>query len=457
MNIIILFSRSTITILTTIACLVAATQPSFANTLTYQATIGLQSEYDNNSLQQPDKTHDISSTVIGEFNADGKTNLLDINANYNTSFTDYKDDTNEDNSELTGSGTLIFQLLDKRLYWLAEHRATRQIADRNNLDISDNRVKRQEFKTGPSVFFDITGVDNLEFSTIFSKIDVSESERSTNNLNTDSESILSSLIWTHRFNPITDIKTTYSYRDIETDENDDTTIQTFLVGFERTLRTLSYSISVGASRSEEAITNEVKDTNSSLSANAEIQKDTGSQTFLFTIDKRQLERSLSGLTDDEFQLINSSIASGSFSTSDVVDALTAAFSYENNLICRRCNYVLEYRLSDYDTDNANIADELNQLITTEFNYNLSRNLRASIRGTFETTDFSEPGGDYDDSRQSGELGLRWSLSNNLYLRFYGGYSERDREENEGFSDFDQGYGGFTINYNFLDSKLNTSD
>ncbi|MFT4714533.1 MAG: hypothetical protein ACJAVI_004521 [Candidatus Azotimanducaceae bacterium] len=91
----------------------------------------------------------------------------------------YPRDTQDDKSDILGTGSLLFTLADQNLFWNFYHNRSRLLISSNEANTRANQTERQLFNTGPSLRFNFDGDRSLNFN--LSYIESSFSSGITNN------------------------------------------------------------------------------------------------------------------------------------------------------------------------------------------------------------------------------------------------------------------------------------
>ncbi|NNC55511.1 MAG: hypothetical protein HKO07_07305, partial [Pseudomonadales bacterium] len=359
---------------------------------------------------------------------------LQLRGDYSYRFDHYENDTNSDRSSADGSSELVATLLEQRLSWLASHEISDISASRRDAaDIGDDQRRRQQISTGPFLLLPLSRADTVTLGANYSKILIDDANNeSLNTGNSDSDLLGANLSWQRALSPISQLRVGYQYQDFEREGIDQSTeFQRVYASFSRSLRLLSYNLTLGSNSSEtDSISS---NSNSSLFYQADISRDDGATQISASASRQRSESSigLSGLRfDTELSVpdagdLGAGLAQENSNIQGEVDITFFDLDYRSTVNCRRCSYgaELSFAKSEYET-NAAADDEVGSA-RLFFNYNLTRHTTLDINADYSRTEFKIDGA--QDDYSGGSLYINWQASPSLRVRLGGGYDQEEAD------------------------------
>ncbi len=422
--------------------------------LEYGADLRLGSRYEDNATQQAKGAYDLENSIGLGLNASHDTQQLRLKGDYDFSFIQFENNTNDDRLQLLGNSEAEAELRPQRVYWTFSHDLREERSNRSQTNTADDRELRQAISTGPEITLPLTSVDTLLFNAAYSEVFFSSPSDNNSFASDDSTTLAAGSRWQHALSALTILSAGYNYS--ETERHGDNGVpdrtnkfQTAYLGFNRSLRETQYGLQLGGSHSESDSGNKndgfyyqadliriLGDTRLALSASQQL-----------TDASRGLENTSSvyGAFDPGAGLIDSGASLGNFNAEGAVEITSYQANFRSERFCSRCNYSASYSYveSDYDESEAtNIeTDDREHTIGLEYTHRLNTRLSASVRGEWQQTDFDGDASDIEET--GGSLVLRWQASEPLIVSLTGGYQDRIDNTNGGYHN---SYGVLNISY-----------
>ncbi|NND39874.1 MAG: hypothetical protein HKO06_09785 [Pseudomonadales bacterium] len=435
-------------LLTGLVCLLTA---SVATALDYSASLNFDAESQGDGRLDGTGRSEVVTRSGIDLEVSQDNPGLQLRGDYSYRFEHYENDTNSDRSSANGSSELVATLLEQRLSWLASHEISDISASRRDAaDIGDDKRRRQQISTGPLITLPFSRADSVVLSASYSKIFVDDANNaSLNTGNSDSDLVSANLNWQRALSPISQLRAGYQFQDFEREGIDQSTeFQRVYASFSRSLRLLSYNLTLGSNSSKSGSSR----SNNGAFYQADISRDDGATQFSASASRQRSESSigLSGLRFDTALSVPDAGDLGAGLTQEnsniqgEVDITFFDLDYRSTVNCRRCSYgaELSFAKNEYETNAA--ADDEVSSARLFFNYNLTRHTTLEINTDYSRTEFKIDGAQDDNS--GGSLYLNWNATPNLRIELGGGY---DQEEADTGANYYNTYGSLGLQYDLF--------
>ncbi len=151
----------------------------------YSAYIQLATEYDTNVYDNQDKTSDSkNSGQIGLALAE-QYNSVQVNLGYILTGYTYANQSFADESNLTGTGTLDWQIIAQNLNWVVEHEQRLTTVNAQAPDTPDNQDERTIMSTGPRLNLNFSDRDRVSLSALYTAVNFEEGENDSERVSID--------------------------------------------------------------------------------------------------------------------------------------------------------------------------------------------------------------------------------------------------------------------------------
>lgn len=398
-----------------------------ANALEWSGYAGASTEYTDNSLQDPvDKQWDRSYIGLGGVNLTHRSGDVDLLANYNVTYTTFENETQSNETALTGNGEAHWFLIPETLTWDFTHQNTRSKQQLGDVDTTDTRSTQTIITTGPSSRLNLTPRDSLELSA--QAMEVSTSGR------VDNESTRGTVSagFVHLTSQIQSfgIRATQQQVEYDGDVSPDVTFTQASLEWNRTYRAGRMQVTAGQNRSKR---DELSTTDGDL---YRLYFDFANVGHTFTLAAAQeLTDSMLGLFEPEFaessqqsqdpQQDNFTPGSTALNVVDVIDTRHVEANYSTVRLCDRCQPSLRvsYDYQDYELQ---LLDQEAVTAQAGLGYALTSRWNASVSVSRSNVDFLDT--QRTDDITTSLLGLTYDVTPDLVLQ---GQLQRDRRDSDG--------------------------
>ena len=393
-------------------------------------TIDLGAEHSDNVQKQADNQQSgIEYSTRINFSVDHAAEKLISQFSYDAERKSYDNQEQDDETTITGSGSLVYEQLEKTLFWTIENTRRNILKDKALADVESNKESRSITTFRPDIFFRLSSVDTIKTSLSYTDIRYQDSD--SNN----SERLGASVNGSHALSKISNVSLGFSYDDVVFD-GDSSDYQYWLttLSYSAALAKLSYDITAGYNQTQRQ-----QDDNGGryLNANAGYTY-SGSQWNL--VLKQELTDTSQGNNNDGFSELGNTEGEV-----DIYEQTNAELSYRTQNLCDTCvvGINLMYEKQDYEEVN---EDSRERAIGLTFDYQLSRALSVDVDAEFSELTF--PGDNPDTCYDTVEiqLELSQSLTENATIKWF--VAHEDRSYDQSIGDYDELRGGVSIAYSF---------
>jgi len=123
-------------------------------------------EYSDNSLRDPDPlgVEEFEINPALDLNYRFNNQRLNASVKYTLEHRNYSRDTQDNRSDLLGTGDALFTLVDQNLFWKVYHDRSRLLVDSQLPNVQSNQTERQLLQTGPSLKLNFRGDRSLDLN-----------------------------------------------------------------------------------------------------------------------------------------------------------------------------------------------------------------------------------------------------------------------------------------------------
>jgi hypothetical protein len=417
--------------------LLALSVPLLANNFGGRVSVSTQVSNNAEKTEIDELQERQDKASLGLF-GDYENSLVTFNANYSASTHRYEKDTQPSRDQLEGESTLRFGKDRDFVDLLLTHTRRSLLSEPDALDLLSNRDERQIFSVVPTLRANITAVDSVMVSGIYSETDY----RYDDFRNSKSEG--ASLALMHKFSAVDVLTLTGLANKITFDEFPDSDYQyeSVTLGYSALLRQMHYNISVGYNRSGP----EVGEDYSSPTYAVELGYDSGINSLTFYASQIITDTSTG---DGNRSVLDRDINFGSNDVSgtgiDQIERRSLELRWDNKALCDRCDiYVSIYARDD---DYLNLDEDNNERGgRVGMAYRLSN--AASISLSFNRSEQR-----FDDDMVRDEFTLdqlrgsyTYNFINDLSVSFFA--EQRERKSQTDTTNYEEGIIGVSLAYGF---------
>jgi hypothetical protein len=396
--------RHTLALLTAL-CMVSETRGH-----EFTTQISIEAERSDNVLQQPSGLEQSELTLRPTASINYLLNFTQVTANldYQAQQVTYRDNTSDDRLDLTGSGSMQWQIIDQRLSWMASHTSTRQTINSLDADIPANQVDRSVFQTGPVLQYTFGGVNTLQVGANWSDNDFDDEALA------DATQSSINLQYSRAVNPLLQVglSGSYSETDVEVFKYSSQQLQLTLSS---TRKFFDLSMSIGPSRSER----EDLPPTDSVAYSLSISGTTTFGDWAFNASQQQTDTTNGLSLGGQFNPGNN--GDTNFSQTDLVERTRVEFTYTRQIIPRRLN--ASFNLSqDEQNQDADVPNEKNLNAGVSLQYTIGQRTSASLQTNWRRTK-PEDGSDESNNRDS-SLNLNFRMNNKMAYSMFVNQNKR---------------------------------
>lgn len=408
-------------------------------------TLGLGVDQTDNAFKsssaERDETKEFINLGLGYLRSGSS---LSASLDYGAEFANYENDTTDQDTVLTGSGSLAWAVVPGRLQLSVTHERSEQLLNSRDVDIRNNRQLRDILSAGPTFTARLGPVDDLVFTGRLTQVTYDKADGNTGtgqSRGRDSDRAQGGLAWQHRLSKTDTLSANYQYSTTEFDGTDtQIDFQQLYGAYDVRLRNSGYNIALGMNRSERqgGVSND--------GFYGQIGWD------LAVASHRLRLVAVNQLTDSGVGLGGNSAMSGdlsprdtNFDVVDVVERTSLSINYGYDGLCGRCTVDLSLRHDEQDFD-VEPRDQESNGLNASLGYRLTPTLKASVRAGFTRIEFPQDVSiDREDERTQYGATLDWNLSRQLALTVF--LTSESRDSSRG-RDYDELFGGVSARYKF---------
>ncbi len=351
-------------------CVVLTCAPVLGYSHELKTTIGINTEYTDNSRQlpPPDELKELTVTPSLAINYKLEYPSAEANLRYRVARTDYRKDTFEDRTDFTGEGSLQWSIIDKRLSWNFYQNRNRLRIDSLNVDTPENETERNVMRTGPTfqLNFGRDGYLQLNAAYVDNSFD--------NGRITNSSQVQYGFASSQSVGARTKMGLTGRRSDIEFD-NDQFNYKSDRIALNISGTGQSYKYDVNFGRN--FIKRDSGEKNSGPFVSLSLGVTRGDSVWNFSANQ-ELTDSATGLSLDSNVSNGLNNGDANFDSTDVVQRSRVEFSYTNQLIPDRLSASLNVAYDEQDFQTLP-QDQRSEGAGVSVQLNLSRRMISSYR------------------------------------------------------------------------------
>ena len=225
----------------TVTLLALSLQSLHASTLDTAIELGAGLVYSSNALKtSTEERSELEQQAIAALGLSYESRSVVAELDYIARFTVYDEDTQSDQSELTGDASIVYEQMDDQLYWTFENNRRNLVRDRALANIQSNREIRSISTIGPELILRPSASDAIYTGLSYSDTSYGDSDQQ------DSSSTGASISWQRSLSEVDVASLNINYQDVRFDSGlGDNQYYRATVGYSASLSKLSYNIDVG--------------------------------------------------------------------------------------------------------------------------------------------------------------------------------------------------------------------
>ncbi|MFT5693832.1 MAG: hypothetical protein ACI92E_003175, partial [Oceanicoccus sp.] len=316
--------------------LAAFSSVSHAVDTSLDITLGLERS-DNSEKTNSSEISDTEQKVGVDFGLSHDGQLLDAAIDYRAIRNSYKNDTQEDNTEVNGTLNIEYQPIEGSLFLRLDSSTSNIVNDKTDLDIAGNRQNRTITTLAPEWLLRLSPADELSLGVNYTDIRYEEADL-------DSDRSGATIQWSRQRSKIDTVSAQMSYIDISTGTSDlDYKYYQAYLSYAAMLSKLGYSISLGYNETRRDAVDDV----GGGFIDVELNYKSGPSTWSLELGRELTDSSRGnnngGSSDfSNFQSTNDGL--------DIYEATTLQVSWSSSSLCPSCTVKasLSYQDEDYD-------------------------------------------------------------------------------------------------------------
>jgi hypothetical protein len=417
----------------TVPLLVLLLQSLQASALDTTVEFGAGLEHTTNALKtSTDERSDLEQQAIAALGLSHEGTSVIAEMDYIARFTAYDENTQSDQTEVTGDASMVYEQMDNQLYWTLENSRRNLVRDRALANIQSNREIRAISSIGSELILRPSASDAIYTGLSYSDTSYGDSDQQ------DSNSAGANISWQRSLSEVDVASLNINYQDVKFDTGvGDNQYYRATVGYSASLSKLSYNIDVGYNTSQR----ESGTANGGYFQGQSSYFD-GSSMWRLAVLHELTDTSRGGEIGDFVDLddfYNSSL------DVDVFQLTNLELEYNNSALCRACLFSAAVLLQSEDYEELD-SDSDEYAFGTSFTYQISRLLSAGVLLGYRDFRFKNNNarGDYNIVNVGFEINQ--SLTRQFSVVYSLGYEEGDSSASTG--DYDEVRGGIRIVYVF---------
>jgi hypothetical protein len=349
----------------TVQLLALLLQSLHASALDTTFELGAGLEYTSNALKtSTDERSDIEQQAIAALGLTHEGSSVIAEIDYIARFTAYDENTQSDQTEVTGDASIVYEQMDKQLYWTLENSRRNFVRDRALANIQSNREIRAISTVGPELILRPSASDAIYTGLSYSDTSYGDSDQQ------DSNSTGASISWQRSLSEVDVASLNINYQDVKFDTGlGDNQYYRATVGYSASLSRLSYNIDVGYNTSQR----ESGDASGGYFQGESSYLD-GSSMWRLAVLHELTDTSRRGGTGHFIDLddfYNSSLEV------DIFELTNLELEYNNSALCRACLFSAAVILQSEDYEELD-NDSDAYALETSFTYQISQLLSAGV-------------------------------------------------------------------------------
>lgn len=389
---------------------------SASRALEWQGYVGAEFEHTDNSLQSAtNEQSDLERALVAGLQARQQSTALDAQIDYMVDAVDFADDTQESSTRLSGEARASWHILPEKLDWNFRHTRRDEVANSRQVDITDDREKRDLFSTGPSLRLNLTNHDTLGLNAEVARLSGDESV-------TENDRLSAGASWMRLINPLTDAVLSLQHTEVDYDERaqQDLTFDRASLQVVRRIRDGRIELTGGVNRSER----DGGDSDTSPLWRVYGEHSALGHTFSVAYVDELTDSSV-GLDDPDFAQgpvggggilpgDNFDPDNGNFDVADIVHRKTLDVRYQTTRLCDVCTPTVRLYMDDEDFDRS-LRDEREVGVELGLDYRWTERFSTRVGYRHSVLDYPDDPDDREDTREESYLEARYELFRNVQL------------------------------------------
>ncbi len=413
--------------------LVFIMDPLAAFELEFDAGVGV--EHTDNAQKRADNgDSDYITGISGGIVVTHESESIQIEVDYRALYTEYKDDTQQDSTEVVGDARLFYEQIQNSLFWTLTNSVRNIIRDKQFADNADNRENRSITTLSPEWRLRIGSVDTLNTSLSYVRVSYEDSGQQ------DSDRLGGDIVWGHDLSSIYSFDVTAIYQDVNFDNGiNDYEYYSGRLGFNAELSRLSYRFVLGYNESQR---DRFEDTDGTY-VNANFIYVSGSSQWELDLLQELTDTSRGNNNDGLTDLGDATTAGRGV---DIYEVTSAELIYTTEVVCELCTFSVAVLMVDESykilpDDNLELGGRIN------LSYRLSRQSTIDFDVSYQDYTFrnGNPRQDYYVQR----YGLIFSHDLTRKFTVDASVSHETRNSHTDVLEYDETRAGISINYQFL--------
>ena len=420
--------------------------------------------YENNQTLSTSKKSDAFGDLGLALNLSQENQILSLDAGYVVMQTRHSREELDNNLEISGSSQLAYELLAERWRWNLSHDTRRVLANQNALAAPNNDDARNDY--GVSTVLSMPFIDkltprlslNTEFAASRIEYDRGQDSNIDADADPDTDQQSAAAFLAYRLSPLTRIQLTGRASSSRRDDSDlSRGTNTYLFGFQRQLKKLSYEANAGYNELE---IGQEEISGNSFSVNLDWKS--GGSALSISAGREKTSSAAQDIREgrEGINPISGSYLSANISEDSGVDVSHVEFNYTGSQLCLRCqvNIGASHEERDYEIEidlsgivrASNQASESALLASAGIQYQLAKQQSIGIDFFLERTDFSDDLDNYQDN--SVQINYSRALGRKIDATLRSFYEQRDYKTpnpNRVGQDYDNTGISLTLSYKIL--------
>ncbi len=414
-----------------LVALLALSMQASALERTLEFAAGL--EHTSNALKtSTGERSELEQQATAAFGLNHESTSVIAEIDYIARFTAYDQNTQSDQTEVTGDASIVYEQIDDLLSWTFENSRRNLIRDRALANIQSNREIRSISTIGPELTLRPSASDAIYAGLSYSDTTYGDSDQQ------DSANTGASISWQHSLSEVDVASVNVNYQDVKFDAGlGDNQYYRATLGYSASLAKLSYSVDAGYNQSQRG-----SDNASGGYFRGESIYSGGSSDWRLAVLHELTDTSRGGGIGDFIDLDD--FYSSALEV-DIFERTNLELEYNNSTLCRACLFsaVVLIESEDYE-ELENDSDEY--AFGTSLTYQMSRLLSAGVELGYRDFRFKNNNARDDYNMINVGLAINQSVTRRFSVVYSLAYEQGDSTAATG--DYDELRGGIWMIYVF---------
>lgn len=413
--------------------LLLSLQSLHASTLETTVELGAGLEYSSNSLKtSAEELSELEQQAIAAVGLTYESTSVVAEIDYVARYTAYDQNTENNQSELTGDASIVYEQMYEQLYWTLENSRRNLIRDRALANIQSNRETRAISTIGPELRLRPSESDAIYAGLSYSATSYDDSDQQ------DSNSTGANVSWQRNLSEVDVVSLNIDYQDVKFDSGlGDNQYYRATVGYSASLSKLSYNIDIGYNTAQRKSGDA-----SGGYFEGESTYFIGSSNWRLAVIHELTDTSRGGGIGDLIDLDD--FYSSSLEV-DVFERTNLELEYNNTALCQACLFSAAVLLESEDYEELdNDSDEY--AFGTSITYQITRLLSAGMLLGYRDFRFKDNNTRDDYNIVNVGFEVSQSLTRQFSVVYSLGYEQGNSNAPAG--DYDEVRGGIWILYVF---------